>query len=85
MNSSSPSPLGATIRWLLAYTIFPASRLEPRAEALLCLAAIAAAEDEIGNRRFLIKPRDPAKDAALRAHMQRRSHAHYKSDNGQKV
>ena len=75
----------ATVRWLVAHTLFPASRLEPRAEALLCLAAIANAETEIENQRFLIQSRDHAKDAALRAHTERRKLAHYKSDNGQKV
>ncbi len=85
MNAPSSSPLQATVRWLLSHTAFPASRLEPRAEALLCLAALANAENEIENQRFLIQSRDYAKDAALRAHMERRKLAHYKSDNGQKV
>mgnify|MGYP001604694524 CR=1 FL=1 len=85
MNPSSPDPLRDTLRWLAAHTRFPASRLEPRAETLLCMAALAAGENEAGGRRFLVESRDIAKDAALRAHAQRRSHAHFKSDNSAKV
>lgn len=85
MNPPPTDPLRDTVRWLAAHTLFPASRLESRAETMLCMAALANAESEIVNRRFLVKSRDGAKDAALRAHAQRRSHAHFKSDNSAKV
>lgn len=52
---------------------------------MLCMAALAAAAEAAENPRFLIESRDIAKDAAQRAHAQRRSHAHFKSDNSAKV
>jgi hypothetical protein len=85
MNSSPSDPLRDTVCWLAAHARFPASRLETRAETMLCMAALANAANEPLTRRFLIESRDGAKDAALRAHAQRRSHAHFKSDNSAKV
>jgi hypothetical protein len=85
MPSPSSNPLSATVAWLQAHASFPRSRLQTHAEALLCVAALVDAEESAASQRFLVQPRDPARDAALRAHNQRRSHAHYKSDNGQKV
>lgn len=85
MNPLPANPLHDTVRWLAAHTLFPASRLESRAEIMLCMAALAAGEAGTESQRFLIKSRDGAKDAALRAHAQRRSHAHFKSDNSAKV
>jgi hypothetical protein len=85
MNPSPVNPFHDTVRWLAAHTPFPASRLESRAEIMLCMAALAAGENEVESQRFLVKSRDGAKDAALRAHAQRRSHAHFKSDNSAKV
>lgn len=86
MNSSSSSdPLRDTVRWLATHTRFPASRLEKPAETLLCFVAVAAAEEEELNRRFLIKPRDPAQTSAQRAHALRRSQVHFKCDNSAKV
>jgi hypothetical protein len=85
MNPPPADPLRTTVHWLARHTRFPAFRLEKRAELLLCAAALAAAEDEAGGRRFLVQSRDVAKDAAQRAHAQRRSHAHFKSDNSAKV
>ncbi|MSU69281.1 MAG: hypothetical protein EXS39_00590 [Opitutaceae bacterium] len=80
-----PDPLRDTLRWLAAHARFPAARLEPRAETLLCMAALAAAGSETVNQRFLVHSRDKARDSSLRAHVQRRSHAHYVSDNKQKT
>lgn len=87
MPSASPStdPLRDTVRWLATHTRFPAHRLEPRAEVLLCLAALVAAEEAEGQRRFLIQRRDPAQTSALRAHGLRRSRVHFKCDNSAKV
>lgn len=83
----SMNPLHTTLRWLSAHTRFPASRLETRAEVLLCLAALAAAEEaaELAGARHLIQSRDGAKDAASRAYAYRRSKVHYVCDNSAKV
>lgn len=78
---SSPDPFRRTLSWLSAYTRFPASRLEKHAEALVCLVELAAAENAPEQPRFLIKSRDGARDAALRAHNHRRSFAHDVCDN----
>ena len=56
-----------------------------KAETLLCFAAAAAAEEAELQRRFLIKPRDPAQTSAQRAHAMRRSQTHFKCDNSAKV
>jgi hypothetical protein len=86
MSQNLPAnPLRDTVRWLSAHARFPATRLETRAETLLCMAALAAAGTEVEGERFLIQSRDKARDSALRAHAQRRSHAHYISDNKQKT
>jgi len=83
----SMNPLHTTLRWLSTHTRFPASRLETRAEVLLCLAALAAAEEaaELAGARHLIQSRDGAKDAASRAYAYRRSKVHYVCDNSAKV
>ncbi|HVU25595.1 MAG TPA: hypothetical protein VHE13_15810 [Opitutus sp.] len=90
MNAHPASPpasdaLRGTVLWLAAHARFPASRLEAKAETMLCMAALAAVAETAANPRFLIESRDIAKDAAQRAHAQRRSHAHFKSDNSAKV
>lgn len=85
MNTSSSDSFRDTVRWLSAHTRFPASRLSSPAETLLCFAAAAAAEEAEEQRRFLIKPRDPAQTSALRTHALRRSQVHFKCDNSAKV
>ena len=83
---ASDHPIRETVLWLRAHTPFPASRLEPRAETLLCMGMLAAAEEaEEQQQRFLIQRRDPAQTSALRTHGLRRSHAHFKCDNSAKV
>jgi hypothetical protein len=82
---NAPDPFRETVRWLKLNTRFPASRLENRAEVLLCLAAVAATEDAAQRQRFLIQSRDPAQTSALRAHGLRRSQVHFKCDNSAKV
>jgi hypothetical protein len=81
------NPLHTTLRWLSAHTRFPASRLENRAEVLLCVSALAAAEEAaaLEGTRHLIQSRDGAKDSALRAYSYRRSKVHYVCDNSAKV
>lgn len=85
MIPTSASPLQQTVSWLATHARFPASRLEARAELLLCGAALAAAEEAEEQRRYLIERRDPAQTSALRAHAMRRSQVHYKCDNSAKV
>lgn len=79
------NPLQQTIHWLVAHTGFPSRRLPADAEALLCVSALAEAENAAENSRFLVQRRDGAKDSALRAHALRRSQVHYKCDNSAKV
>ena len=78
-------PLDAIVRWLATHTNFPASRLEPRAETMLFMAALAAVAEAEEQQRFLIQRRDPAQTSALRAHGLRRSQVHFKCDNSAKV
>jgi len=85
MSSITSNPLQQTVRWLAMHAGFPLTRLESRAEALLCVAALAASEEEANSARFLVQRRDGAKDSALRAHALRRSQVHFKCDNSAKV
>ena len=83
---SFPShPLAETVRWLAAHTAFPASRLESRAELLLCAAALAAAEEAGQQQRHHLERRVGAETSALRAHGLRRAQVHFKCDNSAKV
>ena len=85
MNSPSINPLLETVQWLAQHTGFPAVRLPAKAESLVCVAALAAAEEAQEQQRFLIQRRDPAQTSALRAHGLRRSQVHFKCDNSAKV
>ena len=85
MNTSLTDPLKDTLLWLAQYAGFPASRLPAKAEALVCVAALASAEEAREEQRFLLQRRDPAQSAALRAHGLRRSQVHFKCDNSAKV
>jgi hypothetical protein len=84
-SSANPDPLRETVQWLARHTLFPAGRLETRAETLLCVAALAANEEAQAQRRFALQRRVPAQTAALKAHGLRRSQVHYKCDNSAKV
>jgi hypothetical protein len=81
------NPLQSFVRWLTTNTLFPASRLDARAETMLCVAALAAAEEAAAaaGTRHLIKSRDGAKDSALRSYNYRRNQVHYVCDNSAKV
>jgi hypothetical protein len=81
----SIEPHREVLQWLAHYTAFPRARLEPRAEALVCVAALAAAEEAEAQQRFALQRRDPAQASALRAHGLRRSRVHFKCDNSAKV
>jgi hypothetical protein len=83
--SVSNEPWHAVVHWLVHYTGFPRYRLPAKAESLVCVAALAAAEEAQAQRRFALQRRDPAQTAALRAHGLRRSQVHYKCDNSAKV
>lgn len=86
MNASlSTDATHEVVRWLAQHAGFPARRLPLKAEALVCLAALAAAEEAQARQRFLIQSRDPAQTSALRAHGLRRSQVHFKCDNSAKV
>ena len=85
MNNSSTDPLRETVQWLAQNAGFPAARLPAKAEVMICVAALAAVEEEQARQRFLIQSRDPAQTSALRAHGLRRSQVHFKCDNSAKV
>jgi len=85
MNNPPTDPLRDTVQWLARHAGFPAVRLPAKVEALVCVAALAAAEEAQAQQRFLIQRRDPAQTSALRAHGLRRSQVHFKCDNSAKV
>ena len=85
MNNVIPDPVRETLRWLSQHAGFPGTRLPAKAEALVCVAALASAEEAREAQRFLIQRRDPAQTSALRAHGLRRSQVHFKCDNSAKV
>lgn len=79
------NPLEKTVTWLAQWTGFPSRRLPSGAELLLCVGALAEAQEEAERGRFLIERKNGAQEAALRAHAMRRSRVHYKCDNSAKV
>jgi len=87
VSESEQHPLLGTLRWLSQHTSFPKSRLADHAETLVLLAAAAQILDTPTGSRpdFMIKSRDVARDAALRAHSERRKLTHFKCDNSAKV
>lgn len=85
MNDSLNEPLRDALQWLSRHAGFPAARLPEKAQALVCLAALAAAEEAQEQKRFLLQRRDPGQTAALKMHALRRSQVHYKCDNSAKV
>lgn len=86
MNAPSPADcLPEVVRWLAQHAGFPARRLPAEAEAMVCVAALAAAEDAREQQRFALQRRVPEQTSALRAHGLRRSQVHFKCDNSAKV
>jgi hypothetical protein len=83
--NSAPEPFRVVLQWLTSNASFPARRLPTQAEKLVCVAALAAAEEFEGQGRYSLQGHDSAQAAALRAHGLRRSQVHYKSDNSAKV
>jgi hypothetical protein len=85
MSSPDSEPISSVVQWLAAHAGFPSRRLEARAEAMLCVAALAAAEERAAGARFAFERKSPAQAAALRTHALRRSQVHFKCDNSAKV
>lgn len=87
VSESENLPLLGILRWLSQHAGFPQSRLAGPAETLVLIAAAAQMlENDAGGRPdFMVKSRDGARDAALRAHNERRKLVHYKCDNSAKV
>jgi len=71
--------------WLARHAGFPGVRLPAKAEAMLSVAALPAAEEAQAQQRYLIQRRDPAQTSALRQHGLRRAQVHFKCDNSAKV
>ena len=82
---SSSDPLQKTLHWLARYAGFPNTRLEPRVELLLLMAAFSAWEEVEGPGKADLKAIRSYDRAAYKAHAMNRSHAHFKSDNSAKV
>lgn len=82
---SAADPFRSTVRWLAVNTRFPSSRLEPKSEVLVCIAALAAAAADEERQRHLPQRRNPAETSAQRTHALRRSQVHFKCDNSAKV
>jgi hypothetical protein len=85
MTTVTNDPFRDAVLWLTQNAGFPAARLPVDAERLVCVAALAAAEEAREQQRFLIQSRDPAQTSALRAHGLRRAQVHFKCDNSAKV
>ncbi|MBI5690781.1 MAG: hypothetical protein HZC55_11875 [Verrucomicrobia bacterium] len=85
MNREDQRILGAVVLWLGRHAGFPNRRLSAAAEGMICVAALAAADEAQEQARFLIQSKDPAQAAALRTHGLRRSQVHFKCDNSAKV
>ena len=85
MSAPAQNPFRQTVGWLATHTRFPASRLEARAETMLCMAALASASEAEERERHLIKSSDGAMMAAQRTMANRRKLVHFKCDNSAKV
>ena len=85
MSAPTQNPFRRTVGWLATHARFPASRLEARAETMVCMAALAAAEEAADRERHLIKSSDAAMMSAQRTMANRRKQVHFKCDNSAKV
>lgn len=85
MNVPDTLPVAGVVRWLKTNAGFPAFRLKPQAEVLVCLEALAANAEAEDRERYLIKSSDPAQTSALKQHAERRKLVHFKCDNSAKV
>ena len=85
MSAPETEPFREAVNWLAAHAGFPSRRLAAPAERLVCVAALAGAEEQAEQQRFALERRVPAQTSAQRAHGLRRSRVHFKSDNSAKV
>lgn len=86
MKGEGAEAFRLTIGWLTRHAGFPRCRLPAKAEAMVCVAALAAEEEkEAEQARFGLERRKPGEAAALKAHALRRTQVHYKCDNSAKV
>ncbi|MBT5903759.1 MAG: hypothetical protein HOH58_16790 [Opitutaceae bacterium] len=85
-STSSPCLPPDAMTWLVRYAGFPARRLEPWAEQLVLLSALAQAQDHHGGRSGDRLVRQDSRDAASqRQQAENRRKAHFKSNNRTKV
>ncbi|MDP3070618.1 MAG: hypothetical protein Q8N18_10030 [Opitutaceae bacterium] len=84
-DQSSENSLQTAAHWLSARARFPASRLAPRAETMVCVAILAGQQEAEERGRHALERRVGAQTSAQRAHMLRRNQVHFKCDNSAKV
>lgn len=85
MSAEEATPLREALGWLVRHAGFPRLRLPAKAETMVCVAALAAAEEAEERHRFELQRRQPGEASALKAHALRRTQVHYKCDNSAKV
>lgn len=88
MTATAQPSFQQTVRWLAAYTGFPARRLPEKAELLVLLATAAAVEEaETAGRPVNAGPvaRNKVFAAQMRNYTAMRRRAHLNSDNSAKT
>lgn len=85
MNASERQLLQETALWLARHAGFPAVRLDPHAERLVCMSLISSMESATSPARPRFDLRNGAQRSALRHLALRRSRVHFKCDNSAKV
>jgi hypothetical protein len=85
MSSTRIEPFQDAVGWLARHAGFPQFRLPAKAESMVLVAALAAAEEAAEQQRFALQRRDPAQTSALKTHVLRRTQVHFKCDNSAKV
>lgn len=84
-SAGKTGALGEVVRWLAQHAGFPRCRLPAKAEAMICVAALARVEEAEERERFALERRKPGEASALKAHALRRTQVHFKCDNSAKV
>lgn len=85
-STSQDSLPPEAMTWLVRYTGFPARRLEPWAERLVLLSALAQAQDRVGGRTGDRLVRQDSREAASqRQQAENRRKSHFKTNNRTKV
>ncbi|MBL9203146.1 MAG: hypothetical protein JNL39_21735 [Opitutaceae bacterium] len=85
MNASERQSLQEAALWMARHAGFPAVRLEPQAEALVCMALMAGREAAAQPARARFDVRSGAQRSAQKQWALRRSQVHFKCDNSAKV